>query len=100
MSVRLYTSPVALALAMPKSTSVKPSMENGISLPWKFSLPSPQLTPIPAAIDRLSIDTRPRRFWTLRRTNVQCKGGNQCRHHHHLFECFHAFSPPFFNAYF
>src|SRR6266496_661544 len=59
MSVRLYTSPVALALLRPKSTSVRPSMENGISLPWKLSFPSPQVTPIPAAIDRLSMVTVP-----------------------------------------
>ena len=49
----MYTSPVAFALLIPQSTSESPSTENGYSFPLKLSFPSPQLTPMPAAMEVL-----------------------------------------------
>ena len=59
-------SPTALAVAIPKSSIVRPLTENRKSLPAKLSVPSPQLTPIPNASDLVWIagergDRQPRR---------------------------------------
>src|SRR5262249_36147916 len=44
---------------MPQSTNVRPSTENGYSFPFKGSFPSPQVTPLPAAIEELEMVTFP-----------------------------------------
>src|SRR5262249_60296609 len=44
---------------MPQSTNVRPSTENGYSFPLKVSFPSPQVSPMAAAIDVLEMVTFP-----------------------------------------
>src|SRR5438094_2694972 len=56
---RLCTSPRALTLETPRSTTLRPSTVNGYFLPLYSRTPSPQLTPTPSAMDLVSRVTFP-----------------------------------------